>query len=144
PELQLVGFTAQSQSENLMAKANPKNRLLPQHMTDALNRVFERLRIAWPIRQKDAFGLKRHHVFAGSRRRHDRDARATPREIAEDVRLDAEIVGDDVKCIRLEIRECGKLDEVDVLVRVVITLVDGDNGRKIETDHLRRPMNFLA
>src|SRR5262245_37695634 len=49
-EFQLVGFAAQSQSENLMAQTNPEDRLLPQHVANALDRVLERLRVARPIR----------------------------------------------------------------------------------------------
>src|SRR5262245_26724732 len=48
PELQLVGFPAQSQAEDLMAQANSKDRLLPQHVAHALESVVKRLGICRP------------------------------------------------------------------------------------------------
>ena len=56
----------------------------------------KRLGIAGAVREKDAIGLQREHVFGGGERRDDGHVAAGMHEAAQDVLFDAEIVGDDV------------------------------------------------
>ncbi len=67
-----------------------------QHL-DGAYRVIARLRIAGTVREKHPVGLQRQHVFRGRLRRHHGHAAAVRGELAQDVALDAEIVGDDVE-----------------------------------------------
>src|SRR5271157_2994185 len=67
----------------------------PEPVTYAQESVGHRLRIPRPVRQKDAVGLERKHVFRAGHGGHDRHPAALPDEPAHDVVLDAIVVGND-------------------------------------------------
>ena len=68
--------------------------------SDRADRVVAGLGVARAVRQEDAVGLQREHRRRRRLRRDDGDAAAALGEQAQDVVLDAEIVGDDVKARR--------------------------------------------
>ena len=96
-ELQLVGFAAQRQAQNLMAQADAEDRHLPISLRTCAAWYVERLRIARAVRQKHAVRLQRQHIFGRSSGRHHRHAAAHLHQPPQDVALDSEIVGDHVK-----------------------------------------------
>ena len=71
----------------------PKIGFLPMSLRMLPTCGDERLRIAGAVREEDAVGLEREHVFGGGERGHDGDAAADLHQAAQDVVLDAEIVG---------------------------------------------------
>ena len=74
----------------------PKIGVLPISLRTLAGLRLERLGIAGTVREEDAVGFEREHVFGGRQRGHHRDAASRLHEPAQDVVLDAEIVGDDV------------------------------------------------
>ena len=62
-ELELVGFAAERQAQNLMAQADAEHRLLADQFADLLRLEFERLGIARAVRKKHAIRLERQHIF---------------------------------------------------------------------------------
>src|SRR5580693_2848421 len=92
PELELVGLAAERQPDQLMPKADPKDRRTPRQLADVLLRIRHRLRITRPVRQKDPVRIERQHIFGRSLRRNDRYPRAFFREHAQNVLLDSEVV----------------------------------------------------
>ena len=95
-ELQLVGLTAEREAEQLVAEADAEDRLLADQLADVRDLRLERLGIARAVGEEDAVGIQREHVLGGRQRRDNRHAAARLHQPAQDVVLDAEIVGDDV------------------------------------------------
>ena len=60
-----------------------------------------RLGIAGAIREKNSVGLQRKHIFRAGLRRDDRNLAALSRQHAQNVLLDAEVVGHHMKRSRL-------------------------------------------
>src|SRR6266446_2568095 len=56
-EIELVGLPAQRQAEDLMAKADAKNRLLADQAANGFVSIWQSSRVGRPIRQKDAVGV---------------------------------------------------------------------------------------
>ena len=94
-ELQLESLAAERDAAQLMAQANPKNRHAAQQLLDILHGKGDRLGIAGPVRQKNTVGSHCQNIF-GQRGRWDyRDGAPMINEHAQNVLLDAEIVGND-------------------------------------------------
>ena len=96
-EFQLVGLAAHGQAEQLVAQADAEDGLLADQLADVGHLRVQRLGIAGAVGEEDAVGLERQHVFGGSERRNHRDAAAGLHQAAQDVVLDAEIVGHHVE-----------------------------------------------
>src|SRR5271165_6398346 len=79
-----------------MTETDAKDWNTAHHFANALLRVGHRLRITRPVRQKDAVGLERKHVFRAGHGWHNCYAAALTNQPAHDVVLDAVVVGDDV------------------------------------------------
>ena len=95
-ELQLVGLAAQREAQDLMAQADAEDRDFADQFADLRGLVVERLGIAGAVREKHAVGLQRQHIFGGGAGRDHRNPAAGMHQAAQDVALDAEIVGDHV------------------------------------------------
>ena len=107
-------------------------------LANALLRVGHRLGIARTVRQKDAIGLQREHIFGAGRCRNHGHAAALADQPAQDVVLDAVVVGDDVMLRRrvLHADHLGRL----VRAHAFIPLIDvarGDFLRQVGAIHLR-------
>ena len=102
-EFQFVGFAAEGEAENLVAEADAEDRRLADEAADVVDLGVQRLGVAGAVREEDAVGFEREDVFGGGERGHDRDVAAGVDEAAQDVLLDAEIVGDHVEA-RLGLR----------------------------------------
>ncbi len=74
----------------------PKIGHAAHHPANALLRVGHGLRIARAVGQKNSIGLEREYIFRGGGRRNDRYAATLAHQSAQDVVLDAVVVGDDV------------------------------------------------
>src|SRR5580765_3519734 len=101
-----------------MPEANAKDRLLSEKMADVLDGVIDRFRITGTIRKKNAVRIHPQHIFCRRLRWHYRHPNTAARKVSEDVRLDSEIVRDDMKGGRLDLRQRRELYEVHVLIRV--------------------------
>ena len=99
-ELQLEGAAAESQAAELMAEANAEDRHAAEQLANIRDGVGDRLGIAGAIREKNAVGLQREHVFRGSLRRDDGHVAIVIDEQAQNILLDAEIVGDHAIALR--------------------------------------------
>ena len=64
---------------------------------DGADRVVAGLRVAWPVGQEDSIRTQRENLGGRHRCRHHRHAAAVVGEHAQDVALDAVVVGDDVQ-----------------------------------------------
>src|SRR5262245_48406751 len=110
-ELELVCLPTESQTQNLVSETNPEDGFSPEKTPHILDRIFERLRISGPVRQKNSVGLQIQNAFGGGRRRNYSYFRAAAREIAQDMRLDSEIVRHHVEGTRTGVGERRKLNE---------------------------------
>ncbi len=103
-ELHLVGARAGGERHDLVAEADAEGRHAAlDELARRRDRVVARLGIARSVGEEDAVGPLRQHVGRRGLRRHDGDAAAARREHAQDVELDAEVVGDDVEARLLEL-----------------------------------------
>ena len=93
-EFQFKGLPSQSQSANLMPKANPENRDVPDHFANVFNGVPHGLRIARSVRKEDTVGLHRQNVFGGGLRRHDVHLAIVVHEQPQNVLLNPVVIGD--------------------------------------------------
>ena len=71
----------------------PNIGLSSHQLADIFLSVGHRLRIAWPIRQKNAVRLQGQHILRRGLRRHHGDAAGFARQHAQDVVLDAKVIG---------------------------------------------------
>ena len=100
-ELHLQRLRADRQTEDLVAEADTEQRHLRlEDLARRRDSVVARLRITGPVRQEYAVGIHGQDLGGGRRRRHHRDAAAEACERAQDVALDAEVVGDHVQTLR--------------------------------------------
>jgi hypothetical protein len=98
-EFQLVGLAAERQAKDLMAETDAKDRRFADKLFDLRCLMFEGFRISRAVGKEDAIGAERENIFSGRVRGDDGDARAYFDKVAEDVALNAVIVGDDVEMI---------------------------------------------
>ena len=96
-EFELVGLAAEGEAEELVAEADAEDGLLADELADVGDLGDEGLGIAGAVGEEDAVGVEGEDVFGGGERGDDGDAAAGVHEAAEDVVLDAVIVGDDVE-----------------------------------------------
>src|SRR5271169_6234523 len=96
-EFQLEGFASQRNSDQLMSQADSENRLPSHQATNVVDRVGAGLGISRAIRKKHAVRLQRQHVLRRRLSRDDRHLAAFSAQFAQNVLLDAEIIGDYVK-----------------------------------------------
>ena len=104
PEFQLERPAAKREPHDLMAEADSKDRFLAEQRTNIPDSVFEWLGIAGTIREKHTVGLQRQYVLRRCGCGNDGNLRAAPREISQNVRLDSEVVSNDVKRAGLDVR----------------------------------------
>src|SRR5271166_1721262 len=120
-----------------MTETDAKDWNTAHHFANALLRVGYRLRITRPVRQKDAVGLERKHVFRAGHGRHDRHPAALTNQPAHDVVLDAVVVGDDVIFRRLILytHDLGRLVRAHAFIPL-IHVASADFLRQISAIHL--------
>ena len=95
-EFHLQRLRANGQAENLVAEANAEQRNLAlDELARRGDRVIAGLRIARAVREEHAIRLQCQRVAGGGLRRHDDHFAAAIDQHAQDIALDAEIVGDD-------------------------------------------------
>ena len=79
----------------------PKTGTRPIISRMARDGVVDRLGIAGAVREEDAVGLERQHVFRGGLGRNHRHAAAFARQHAQNVLLDAEVISHHMKSFAL-------------------------------------------
>src|ERR1035437_9238050 len=100
-EAQFVSLSTQRDADQLMSEADAEDGHASHHLANALLCVGHRLRIARPVRQKDAIGLEREYVFGTGCCGDNRHATALPNQASHDVVFDAIVIGNDVMPGRL-------------------------------------------
>src|SRR5438309_10349245 len=95
-ELHLQRLCADGEAHDLLAEADTESwNLARNEFARRSDRVVARRGIARTVRQEHAIGLERKYVSRGSLCRHHRHLAAAIYQHAQDVALDAEVVGDD-------------------------------------------------
>ncbi len=107
-EFQFECAAAESQAAQLVAQADSENRHAAEQLADICDGVGDRLGIAGAVREKNAVRLQRENIFGGSFRRNDGDVAAVIHEKAQNILLDAEIVGDDAIARAAARRGCSR------------------------------------
>ena len=87
-ELQLKGFATESETAELMAETNPKDRHLPDKLFDIFDRIAKRFRITRTVREKDAVRLEAKNFLGRSTCGHDPRFAVMVDEQPQDVLLD--------------------------------------------------------
>src|SRR5271157_947244 len=96
-EFQLEGFSSERNAGELMAQANSENRLPSHQAANVIDRICAGLGIARAVRQEHSIGLQSHHVLRRSLRWDNRHLAAFSPQLAQNVLLDAEVIGDHVE-----------------------------------------------
>src|SRR5438034_2113439 len=99
-KFQLVGFSAQGNTRQLMPQADTEDWLSSHEAANVIYRVCAGLGIAWSVGQKHAVRFQRENVFCWSLCRDDCNFAALAAQFAQDVLLDSVIVGYDVEAFR--------------------------------------------
>ncbi len=115
PELELEGLAAEGEAEDLVAEADAEDGQLADELADLRVDVRQGGGVARSVGEEEAVGLEGEHFLRRGVRAHDGDVEAGAAQAAQDVALDAEVVGDDAV---LHGRQFGVEGEVaDGLVR---------------------------
>jgi hypothetical protein len=100
-ELELEGLRPAGQAEDLVAEADAEDGDARHHDPPGrLDGVGAGLGVAGAVGEEDSIGLQGQHIFCRSSRRDDGNIAALSAQLAQDVVLDAEVVGDDVEARR--------------------------------------------
>src|SRR3989454_2819536 len=142
-ELELVCPASKREAKNLVSQADSEKRLPAQQVPDIPDRIVHCFRIPWSVGEEDPIRFQSEDIFSRRRRWHYGNTRAAAREISQDVGFDSEVVGDYMKRRGFKFSQPGKLDEVDVLVRILVRLLDRDLAGEIPPDHLRGLLNLF-
>ncbi len=100
-ELQFVGLSSQRDAGQLMSQANSEDWLTTHQTADVVDRIRAGFRITRAVRQKYPVRLESEHVLGWRLGGDDRYFAAFASQLAQDVVLDAVVVGDDVESRRL-------------------------------------------
>src|ERR1700687_558832 len=100
-EFQLEGLASERYAGELMSQANSENRLPSHQSPNVVDRIRAGLGIARPVRQEHSVGLQGQHVLRRRLRRDYRHLATFSPQFAQNVLLDAEVVGDYVEAHRL-------------------------------------------
>src|SRR5450759_459805 len=92
-EFQLESLSPERDARELMPQANSENRLPSHQPPNVIDRVGAGLGIAWAVRQEHYVGLKSQHVLRRRLPRDDRHLAAFSPQLAQDVLLDAKVIG---------------------------------------------------
>src|SRR5437870_3911858 len=95
PELELERPPAEREAHDLVAEADAEHWHLAEELGDDLAHAGDGVGVARPVREEDAVGAEGEDVAGGRGRGDDADAAAGADQVAQDVELDAEVVGDD-------------------------------------------------
>src|SRR5215469_17510827 len=96
-EIELVGFAAERQAEQLMPQTDPEHGLLAKNARDGSVSVRERGRIAGSVRQKHAVGVVRKNLCGGRVSRQHLYSKAGRNQTAQDVQLDPVVERDNLR-----------------------------------------------
>ena len=64
-ELELVRPPAEGEAQKLLPQADPEDRLFAEDLFYVLDRIGDRLRISWTVRQEDTIGVHGEHFLRG-------------------------------------------------------------------------------
>ena len=96
-KLEAVGIRSERTTNQLMSQTNPKHRHVTfNQFLHSFNGIGQTCRVTGTIREKDAVGVQRQHIFRRSIRRDNGHIRAIRRKMAKDVFFDTKIVGNNV------------------------------------------------
>src|SRR5215469_16271083 len=130
-EFQLECLSAQRDARELMPQADSENRLAAHQAANRVDRIRTWFRIAGAVRQEDSIRLQCEYIFRWSLRRNDGDFASLTAQLAQNVLLDSEVIGDHVKSRRLVFYS-------DYSDRLVGALANFPHVRALRADHLRQ------
>ena len=113
----------------------PKIGFLPISLRMLATCGCERFGIAGAVGEEDAVGLEGEHVLGGCERGDHGDAAAGVHEAAQDVVLDAEVVGDDVEARLGRLRRSARRASRRRRPRSTRSARGGDAGGEVEAGH---------
>src|ERR1019366_5143933 len=121
-----------------MSQADSEYRLASHQAANVIDRIGAGLGIARSIRQENSIRLQRQHIFRRSLRWNDGHLAAFSAQLAQDVLLDAEVVGDHVEARWLVFYADYFVGQVRALAGLpYVGVVGGDDLREILTVHFR-------
>ncbi len=92
-ELELVGLAAQREAEQLMSQTDAEQGRLALQLADGVLGILQRLWVARAVGEEDPVRMQRQYVGGGRLRRHNRHAAVLPSQHAQNILLDAEVIG---------------------------------------------------
>src|SRR5471030_2597333 len=92
-EFQLIGLAAKREPQQLVPQADAEDRLLADEFANVGHLGLQRFGVARAVRKEHAIGLERQHIFGGGEGWDHRYAAAHLHQAAQNVVLDAVIVG---------------------------------------------------
>ena len=96
PKLELIGAAAQRQTDNLVAQTDAKGGDAGgEQAADRGRGIGHARRVAGAVAEEDAVWVERKYILGGGVGRDDGHAQAVAGQPAQDVVLDAEVIGDD-------------------------------------------------
>src|SRR5258706_15217576 len=99
-EFQLESLASERDAGELMSQADSEDRLASHQAPNIVDRICAGFGIARSVRQEHSIGLQRQHILGRGLRGDDRHLAAFSSQLPQDVLLDAEVVGDNVKARR--------------------------------------------
>src|SRR5690348_10188919 len=105
-EFQFEGAAAEREPAKLMSQADAENGHAPKELANAFDRVKNRLGIAGTIREENPVRLQRQDIAGRSLRGHHRDIASVIDQQAQNVLLDAVIVGDNPIALFIVLEIC--------------------------------------
>src|SRR5690606_23586872 len=128
------GLAADGQPQDLVTQADTEHgKLAFEEHARGRDGVIARLRVARAVGQEYAVGIELEHFFGGRLGRHQRDAAATVGHQAQDVVLDAEVVGHDVEAVLRGLAIA--LPQLPGAFRPVLLRLDGHHLGQVDAGH---------
>src|ERR1700691_5038415 len=142
-KFELKGLAAERDAGQLMPQANPEDRLASHESPNVIDSVSTGLGITGPGRQGNSVRLQCKYVLRRGLRRNDGPLAALSAQLAQNVLLDAEIIGDHMKARRLVFYSNNLVGQVRALSRLPhICVIGRDHSGEILAIHLRDRQRF--
>ena len=132
-EFKLVGFAAEGEADELVAEADAEDGRAAGELADAFPRVGDGLGVAGAVREEDAVGLESEHIFGRGLCGDDGHAAAFVGEHAQDIFLDAVVVGDDVQVGAGD--DFVGVERVGTILLPLVAVFGGDDAGEVGAVH---------
>ena len=141
-ERQLDSPAPQGQTEQLMTEADTEDRFFTDQLPDLLLHLYERFRITGTVGEEDSVRVHGQSLFGRERGRNHRHITAGIHQTAQNVELDAEIVGYNLVFQRSPVNPGIARFQIPHPLGPVIRHVTTDSGGQIQTGHTGDGLRF--